>query len=231
MFRARTSAIGGMTFFLALLFLTRGLAFAAAPDPARFEQEIAAFEAMDRTNPPPRDAVLFAGSSSFRLWKTLKEDFPKHAVINRGFGGSQMSDLLHFADRMVLPYAPKVILVYEGDNDLAAGVTPETVLAGFQAFVAKVHAHLPGTRIAFVAIKPSPKRQTLLAEQTRANALIRGFAASDHRLAFIDVAKPMLDRSGQPRGELFVEDRLHLNAEGYRLWRKIIARALKTLER
>ncbi len=204
---------------LGLALLGPGNSQGTGADPARWDQDIRAFEAADRTNPPPAGAVLFVGSSSIRMWKSLVEDFKDLPVIQRGFGGSQMADLLFYADRIVLPYRPRAIVVYEGDNDLAAGVKPAEVLSSFQAFVAKVRRGLPETRICFIAVKPSPARWKLAAEFREVNRLIAEFAHTSQGVQFIDVFTPMLDSNGQPRPELFTADMLHMNAQGYALWR------------
>jgi lysophospholipase L1-like esterase len=185
---------------------------------AQWEHEIAAFESADKTNPPPAGAILFVGSSSIRMWKSLAEDFKGFPVINRGFGGSQMVDSVSYADRIVLPYRPRQIVVYAGDNDLAAGKTPGEVLSDFQAFVAKVRHALPETRICYISIKPSPARWKLVERMREANRLIAEYARANEGLAFIDVFTPMLGEDGQPRPELFAADKLHLNQTGYRLW-------------
>lgn len=195
--------------------------------PARWEKEIAAFEAADRTNPPPANAILFLGSSSIRLWKTLAEDFAGRPVINRGFGGSYVADSTAFVDRIVLPYRPRQIVFYAGDNDLAGGKSPAQVETDFQQFVSTVHRTLPQCGIAFIAIKPSPARWSLVNQQKEANERVRRFTQPDQRLAFIDVFTPMLASDGQPRAELFAADKLHLNAEGYRLWRTLVRPHLK----
>lgn len=193
-----------------------------APPHARWESDILAFEITDRTNPPPRNAILFVGSSSIRLWKEAPEQFREYTIINRGFGGSHLSDSVAFAERIVIPYLPRLIVLYAGDNDIAGGKTPERVLADYREFVAKVHAALPQTRIAYLAIKPSPSRAKHQADMKRANDLVAGFSAEDERLLFIDVFTPMLGEDGKPREELFVKDRLHLNEAGYKLWASIV---------
>jgi lysophospholipase L1-like esterase len=204
------------------------LTLAAVDDPyAKWESDIKAFEAADKTNPPPGNAILFVGSSSIRMWKSLADDFQGLAVINRGFGGSQMADTLHFADRIVLPYRPKQILVYAGDNDLAAGKSPEQVLADFTAFVELVHRSLPKTPVAYIAIKPSPSRWKLADQMRATNRRIAALARSDKQVDFIDVFTPMLGEDGQPRPDLFLADNLHLNSKGYQLWRSIIRPRLK----
>jgi lysophospholipase L1-like esterase len=196
-----------------------------AHDPSQFEPEIKAFEAADRTNPPPKNAILFVGSSTIRLWKTLAQDFPDLKVINRGFGGSHLSDSTFFADRIILPYQPKTIVLYAGDNDLAAGKTPEQVFADCQAFIQKIRAKLPETRIVYLSIKPSPSRWHLKDQIQAANRMISGL--KDDRLLFIDTYSPMLNPDGQPRAELFQKDNLHMNAEGYKLWTSLIKPYLK----
>ncbi|MXW63671.1 MAG: hypothetical protein F4Y00_02855 [Bacteroidetes bacterium SB0662_bin_6] len=188
----------------------------------QWEEAIQAFEQMDETNPPPEGAILFAGSSSIRLWSTLAEDFPDARVINRGFGGSQMSDLIHFADRIVTPYAPRLILVYEGDNDVAAGKTAEQVFADYQQFVSLVHDQLSDTRIAFIAIKPSLARRSLMDEMRKANGLIEEYAAARDHLDYIDIFTPMLGEDGEPLPDIFVDDGLHLNAAGYAIWAEVV---------
>jgi lysophospholipase L1-like esterase len=186
------------------------LAFASAhAQTNRWDADIAAFEAKDRTNPPPKGAILFIGSSSIRLWKTLALDFPEHKVINRGFGGSETGDSVHFADRIVLPYRPRLVVMYAGGNDINAGKTPEQVAGNFKAFVEKVQAKLPHTRIAYISIAPNPARWAQVERVKRANELIRHFTKTNSNLTFIDVFPHMLGEDGQPRPEIFVEDRLH----------------------
>lgn len=192
------------------------------PGSTKWESEIRAFEASDRTNPPPTGAVLFIGSSSIRLWKSLAQDFPGFKVLNRGFGGSQITDSTAFADRIVLPYKPKVIVLYAGDNDIAAGKSQEQVLADFKAFVHKVRGGLPRARIVFLSIKPSPSRWQFAEKIRAANELVENFCKRGKRLTYIDVFNPMLGGDGRPRAELFGEDKLHMNARGYALWTAII---------
>ena len=170
------------------------------PPEVRWEKEIRAFEAADKTNPPPQDAVLFIGSSSIRLWTNVAQAFPGHKVINRGFGGSQLSDSVAFVDRIVTPYKPKLVLLYAGDNDIASGKSPERVLSDFKAFVGKIHAALPETRIAYIAIKPCPPREKFLDQVKTANRLIQEYAASDDRLLFVDMFTPMLTAGGPAAG-------------------------------
>lgn len=193
----------------------------------RWSATIDAFTKADAVNPPARDAVVFVGSSSIVKWNGLAQDFPGVPLIKRGFGGSELSDSVYYADRIVIPYRPRVVVVYAGENDLQLGQTPDAVFASFTAFCAKVHAALPRTRIVFISIKPSPSRWKLREAMIRTNTLIAAACAKDKRLAFIDVFTPMLDGHGQPRPELFVKDMLHMNEAGYALWTPRVAPLLK----
>lgn len=205
------------------LLLVAALTFGAAAQPAdRWESAIRDFEAKDRAQPPAQGGAVFVGSSSIRLWD-LAKSFPGRRAINRGFGGSQLADAVRYADRIVIPYAPAVVVLYAGDNDLAAGKSPEQVSGDFRQFAAKVRRALPKTRIVYLGVKPSPSRWKLIEKVRQTNALIREFAAKDARLVFVDVEKPMLAPDGKPRPELFRPDRLHLNDEGYRLWTALVA--------
>jgi lysophospholipase L1-like esterase len=186
--------------------------------PGRWVREIQAFDEFDRAHPPPRNAVLFVGSSSIRLWKRLAEDLPEHSVIQRGFGGSHMSDLLAWSDRLILRYQPKVIFVYEGDNDLAAGRSPRDIAREFAALARRVQRVLPQTHLAYIAVKPSPAREALMPLATEVNRSIERLCRNHRRLGFVDVFAPMIGPDGHPRPELFLKDQLHLNDEGYALW-------------
>ena len=194
-----------------------------------FEPEIRAFEARDLANPPPKQAVLFVGSSSIRLWKTLAQDFPEYRVINRGFGGSQIVDATHFAKRIVFPYEPRVIVMYSGGNDINAGKSAERVFADFQAFVSAVREKLPATHIAYISIAPNPARWSQVERIRRANELIRAYTTTDPRLSFIDAYAKMLGPDGQPRPDIFVADRLHMNEKGYAIWKQIVAEHLQKM--
>ena len=213
--------------FPALLALTLSLAPLAFAAPEKWTAAIDKFTEADKTNPPPRDAVVFVGSSSIVKWTSLAKDFPDLKVINRGFGGSELGDTLHYADRIVIPYRPRAVVVYAGDNDLNAGKTPEIVFADFKALVAKIHAKLPQTRIVYIAVKPSPSRWKIKDKGEKTNALIAAECAKDPRLRFVDIWKPMLNEKGEPRPDLFVKDMLHINEAGYAIWTPLVAAALK----
>lgn len=190
---------------------------------ADWEQDMQRFAAADAAAPPPKHALLFIGSSSIRFWDTLATDFPGLPVINRGFGGSEIRDSTWYADRIVVPYAPRQVLIYAGDNDLASGRSPMQLRDDFRSFVTRVRRDLPRVEIAYISNKPSPSRAHLLAAQREANALIRQDIATMANVRFIDIFTPMLDAQGRPREELFREDRLHMNPAGYELWTRVVA--------
>jgi arylsulfatase A-like enzyme/lysophospholipase L1-like esterase len=197
---------------------TRTSAQVNAPyDPSRWEREIAAFEAADRANPPPAGATLFVGSSTVRMWKTLAEDLPGVTVINRGFGGSEIADATHFADRIIVPCAPTRIVLRAGGNDLARGKSPEQVFGDFQDFVAKVQARLPQTEVVFLSGFPTLRRRAQLAGEQRLNAMIADYCQKQPHLRYLEVWNITLDAAGQTRADLLLPDQLHLNADGYRL--------------
>lgn len=197
---------------------------APAPAHARWHNSLAAFARADQAQYPASGGVVFVGSSSIRLWSQLAEDFSQQAgLLNRGFGGSTLADCHALAHELVIQYRPRQVLLYAGDNDLAQGQSPAEVLGSFVNFVQRVRAALPDSRIAFISIKPSPSRQSLLARIRETNALIAAHARTLAGVDYIDVFSPMLDAQGLPRPELFLGDRLHLNAAGYRLWQSVIA--------
>ena len=204
--------------FLLLALLPLFALSAKESNHAIWEKDIRQFEAQDKTAPPKPGAVLFVGSSSINYWKSLAEDFPEVRTINRGFGGSDLDDSVYFADRIVTPYKPAAVVVYAGDNDLMNGHSPQEVHDDFVNFVSRARAGNPKLPIAFVAIKPSVARRALLDQIRQANALIRDWAAKQDGVAFIDVYTPMLDAQGNPRPELFIQDGLHMNRQGYEIW-------------
>lgn len=238
--RAGIRNFGAAAACISAACLTPGLALAQPPaeqrqaslaEPSaahvRWKESLAAFAAADRERAPAPEGVLFVGSSSIRMWNDLAQDFrDQPIVINRGFGGSTMADCQAFVSELVLRYRPRQVLVYAGDNDLAEGRTPAQVLESFQKFVQQVRAELPQTHIAYISIKPSPSRAALLPKVREANGLIASHVATLPQAQYIDIFTPMLDATGQPRGELFRADALHLNESGYRLWQSVIANHL-----
>lgn len=223
---------------LLCLVTTTGFAQAVAREsgkpygnPNRFESAIKQFEAADKEQPPPTGAIVCIGSSSMRGWHAdIKEDLAPLTVVPRGFGGSNMNDALHYADRIVLPYNPRAVLVYEGDNDVAQGVAPRTIARTFEAFAGKVHAQFPEARIYFLSIKPSISRWHMWPTMTEANRLIAILCAKDKRLTYLDVARGMLNEENKPRNDIFKEDNLHMTRVGYEIWRDIVRPVLLNAE-
>ncbi len=165
-----------------------------------------------------RQGVVFVGSSSIRLWTTLAQDFPGVPVINRGFGGSRIIDSTRNADRLVVQYHPKLVVLYAGDNDIAEGQTADQVVADFEAFVDRVHRDLPRIQIIFISIKPSVARFALWPKMRAANEGIAKWAKAQNSVVFVDVATKMLDAEGRPRPELLLPDGLHMQHAGYAIW-------------
>jgi lysophospholipase L1-like esterase len=217
-----TSKLAAPVVSLVLLALTAAdSGVTALAQENRWAKEMSGFEQQDRESPPPSGGIVFVGSSSIRLWD-LSRSFPGMPIVNRGFGGSQIADSVAHVDLLVLKHKPRTVVFYAGDNDVAAGKTPQTVAADFKALVAKVRAALPEARVAFIAIKPSIQRWALVAKVREANALIRAQCEADPRLGFIDVDGPMLDWDEKPRADLFVADGLHLSPKGYELWTVLV---------
>jgi lysophospholipase L1-like esterase len=213
-----------LRFPLALLVsLLFALPTTTTAKPEQWAAEIDALTAGDAAHPPAPGGIVFVGSSSIRLWKTLATDFPGLNPINRGFGGSELADSVHYLDRLVLPHRPRLVVLFAGTNDLWNGKSPEQVAADFRAFRTKLHAALPDTKLVFLSINPAPSRARVHDRMNEANALIEADCATDRRCQFVDVATPMLDASGGTRPELFVDDQLHLNADGYAIWRRVLA--------
>lgn len=196
----------------------------AAAQAPNWEPDIRKFEDQDKTNPPKPGVIVFAGSSSFARWDTLLDDMKGLNVINRGFGGSQYTDLNQYAPRIVIAYHPAAVVLYEGDNDLSTGSTktPQSVANNAKEFVRMVHSGSADTWIYFLSIKPSKARWKEWQQMKSANTMIAKFAKTQQRVQYIDVASAMLDAQGHPRDDLFAEDGLHPNAKCYALWTSII---------
>jgi lysophospholipase L1-like esterase len=209
---------------LSLLLLTVQR-LSAQPAPAPFWNEIAEFKHKDSLHRPPANPIVFVGSSSFRKWANVQADFPGYPILNRGFGGSTLDDVVHYAGDIIYPYHPKQVVVYCGDNDLAADrkVTGKKVFKKFEHLYELIRRHLGNdVDILYVSIKPSPSRERLMPEMERANDLIRNFMAEHSHAAFVDVYHLMLNAQGHPMDELFIGDRLHMNDKGYRIWQQAI---------
>ncbi len=202
-----------------------GSALAAEPEtaePPPFEEDIVAFEAADRDEPPAPGQVLFVGSSSIRLWD-LERSFPGLDALNRGFGGSRMADLLRVMDRVVLPYRPRAIVLYEGDNDIAGGTAPEEVLAQTREFLTRVGDALPETPVYVLAVKHSPSREEQWERQRALNAGLARLAEEGFPMAhFVDTAEVLRYDDGTVRTGVYLDDRLHLSPRGYELWTELL---------
>jgi len=206
-----------------LLFLSKIVA-----QQAPFADEISEFRRLDSLHPMKKKPIVFTGSSSIRMWKNLQESFPGYKVVNRGFGGSTLADLDRYIDQIVLPYKPKQVVIYSGENDIASdSVNASEVFNRFQSVYTKIRSAFPSIPIEFVSIKPSPSRLKFLPIVKESNALIRKFISTQKNAHFIDVFTPMLDANGEPRKDIFLEDALHMNPKGYEIWREAILPYLK----
>ena len=212
-----------VTLVLLLVELQPFFADSLAQKPAFFD-EIQSFKKQDSVTLPPKNAILFVGSSSFTMWTNLQQDFRMHTVINRGFGGSSFPDLIRYADQVIFPYQPAQVVIYCGDNDLAASdtVTVQTVFDRFQTLFNMIRKELPDASVAFVSIKPSPSRAHLLPKVISANEMIKAFLKKQTKAAYIDVFSAMIDQQGNPKPELFIDDKLHMNQRGYAIWVEVI---------
>lgn len=192
---------------------------------APFQDEINAFKREDSAQFPPTHAILFVGSSSFRMWQDVQDYFPGYTIINRGFGGSTLPDVIRFAPDIIFPYQPKQIVIYCGDNDLAADslVTGKIVFGRFKNLYKTIRKNLgKGVNVLFVSIKPSPSRKKLLPEMKAANTLIKRYLSKEKNASYADVFYPMLNARGQMRPELYKPDMLHMKPAGYAIWQKVI---------
>jgi len=184
---------------------------------AKWEKAIATFEQLAATNPPPRGGVEFIGSSTVARWKTLAQDFPGQLVFNRGFGGSEIVDATHFAARAIFPYAPRLVVLRAGGNDLWAGKSTEQVFSDFKEFTATIHAQLPDAEIVFLSLSPSLARWKQHNQELEVNQWIKEFIRQTPHTKYVETYDLPLGADGQPRPELFVADKLHFNAAGYKL--------------
>ena len=204
---------------LLLVAYERTIAQEAPP----YRGEINEFLKKDSISAPPKNAILFVGSSSFRMWDSLQAAFPNHTVINRGFGGSNLRDLSRYVNEIVIPYQPKQVVIYSGENDLAPGdITADTVVERFIHAFTLIRKGLPNVPILYVSIKPSPSRMHLVDKMLESNRRIRGYLQKQSNAKFIDVFSLMLDKNGKPLKDIFLADDLHMNSRGYAIWKKAI---------
>jgi lysophospholipase L1-like esterase len=195
--------------------------YAQAQQP-KFWNEIAAFKKHDSLKFPSKNSILFVGSSSFRMWANVAEAFTGYNILNRGFGGSDFVDVIRYAYDIILPYQPKQVLIYCGDNDLAQNTPVSEVVKRFKTLYQVIRINLPHTVVDFVSIKPSPSRQHLLPKMREVNSQIAAYLKKEKNAGFINIYSPMIDEKGNPKEELFIADRLHMNEKGYAIWKKVI---------
>lgn len=207
------------TNFLILLLL---FSILDDPDPLRFESDIDELASAENIRENGPGGIMFLGSSSIRMWKSLEDDFAGYPVYNLGFGGSHTSDVLYYFQKLVIPFHPSLILFYEGDNDLASGKSPNHVFRDFKNFLKRVNQELPGTRVGFIAAKPSPSRWTLRNEYEKLNNKIASYSQKRDDLTFIDIYSPMIEKYGRPEPALYLDDSLHMTPKGYDIWEKKI---------
>lgn len=214
-----------LTYVVSLIFVTGSL-FAQEPP---FFNEIQQFKKHDSASFPPKNAILFVGSSSFRKWQDVQSYFPNYTIINRGFGGSVLPDVIRYANDIIIPYHPKQVLIYCGDNDLASSdtITPAIVMRRFKQLFYIIRSKLPQATITYVSIKPSPSRLKLMDKMKQANSMIQAFLKTQKNTSFIDVFHPMLETNGKPIPSIFLSDSLHMNEKGYAIWKKAIEPKLK----
>jgi lysophospholipase L1-like esterase len=189
-----------------------------------FWNDILSFKQKDSTQFPAKNAILFIGSSSFTKWTDVQDYFPGYNIINRGFGGSTLKDVIRYSYDVLLPYQPKQVIIYCGENDLAssANVQATDVVQRFKTLYGMIRQNLPHVVIDYVSMKPSPSRKHLFPKMKEANKQIKAFLQKDKKAGFINVYDAMLDATGNPKKEIFLEDQLHMNASGYAIWKKIL---------
>ena len=207
------------TIILSFSLLTVSDAF-SQNEQAPFYKDIISFSKQDSTNPPPKGAILFTGSSSFTKWTNVQEMFPGHTIINRGFGGSSLPDVIRYAENVIYPYEPKQVVIYCGDNDIEGGADSKIVTERFKTLFHMIRKKLPAASIVFVSIKPSPSREKFLPVARQVNQLIKNYLWQQGNAGFVDVFTPMLNVEGKARPELFLDDMLHMKPEGYVIWQK-----------
>ena len=186
-------------------------------------KSIAQFAKQDSVAAPGRGGILFLGSSSFTIWKDVSACFPGKNIINRGFGGSQMSDVLYFKERLILPYQPKQLVIYEGENDIASGEKPDSILSELSRLVAWTKKQVPGIKICVVSMKPSPRRWEFRETMLEMNGRLKQFASESKNIDFVNIWDALLGADGKPVKENYLDDTLHLNANGYKIWQKALS--------
>jgi len=213
-------------FLACITFLLINISLAQTAFPP-FANDILRFKKQDSIVPPVKNAILFVGSSSFAKWKDVADYFPGYIIVNRGFGGSTLLDVIRYAYDIIVPYQPKQVFIYAGDNDLAEGASVAEVVTRLKTLFQLIRINVPNATMDYISIKPSPSRENLMPKMKEANKQIEAFLKTQKNTGFINVFSPMLNADGQPKPEIFVEDRLHMNADGYAIWKKTILPYLK----
>jgi len=201
------------------------IAAQSSQDPNRFRQEVDKLIATNQSVSREK-LIMFTGSSSIKMWNNLKESFPKHNVVNMGFGGSDMSELLYFTDELITSFAPKQVFIYEGDNDIAKGKKADEILASADSIVNKIRQKLPDVPLVFISAKPSVRRWELRTEYQDYNKALKAWTQKQNNVRFADVWTPMLKKDGNVREDLFIEDKLHMNEKGYQIWKQVLRKFL-----
>lgn len=228
----KVSCVQPFAILIALvLFPCAGAVAADYPDPSRWDYTMSGFELADEIDAIRPGGIVLTGSSSMRFWGSrIHQDLAPLSVVSRGFGGSNMNDVFHHIDTLVLKHKPRAVVIYEGDNDIAQDVPVEVVVAKFRQSINKIHAELPKTRVYLVSVKPSLSRAAMWEDMTRVNSGLEQMAQRDPRITYIDVGAPMFDAQGEMRTDIYVKDKLHLNQKGYDIWSDAISEVLLTNE-
>ncbi len=222
----KMSSLGATCWALMILGQAQNCLAQYQPDPLRYESQIVDFEEQDFIAPPLSNAILLVGSSSIRFWNNSTADLAPLTSINRGFGGSVMNDIVYYFDRIIAKYNPRAIVLYEGDNDLAWGITPATILAQFDKLISMIKTSLPQTRLYVLSVKPSIARSNLWGKAKIVNQGFSDRSAIDEQITHIDIDNYMIQKNGEVRDDIFVSDGLHLNSTGYKIWSEVIRSAL-----
>ena len=207
-----------------IFYVVLAVSFSVPSFAQPFSDEIAVFKKQDALNKPPANEILFVGSSSFRKWTDISSYFPGYQIINRGFGGSTLPDVTRYASDIIFPYHPKQIVIYCGDNDLASSdaITADSVFERFKTLFELLRTNLPGVDVIYVSIKPSPSRIQLFEKMEKANLLIKTYLSINSHTTFVDVFHKMLNADGTIMPDIFLDDKLHMNAKGYAIWKSAI---------
>ncbi|HEY8957905.1 GDSL-type esterase/lipase family protein [Chitinophaga sp.] len=191
--------------------------------PLRFSKDVNTIREFDKMYAAPEHPILFVGSSSIRKWDDLERNFSRYVVLNRGIGGAETNDITYFANDIIFPYHPRQIVIYVGENDLTnEAATADTLLQRFKILYTTIRSKLPEVPIVYISMKPSPSREKFFGKAKQANALIRDYISREKNIRYVDIFSLMLDKAGKPRRELFVQDMLHMNKDGYAIWEKAV---------